>query len=379
MKLSWKDCLKAVVSVFAVYLCVHYWDAAAVLVKALVGAAMPLIIGCIIAYLVNILMNSYEKSYFPNAKNRFLRMTRRPVCMLLAFCTLIAIVVLVVLLIVPQLGECFSIIMKAIPGVMQTVIDFVEEQQLLSAETIKSLEGIDWQSRIEQILQVVTSGLGSVVDIVITTVSSVFNVIVTLFVSVIFSFYLLSNKERLGSQFRRLMKRYLPERTNDRIIHVLGIFNDCFRRYIVGQCTEAVILGVLCIIGMLILRLPYAMMIGALIAFTALIPIAGAYIGAGVGAFMILMVDPFKALVFLIFIVVLQQLEGNLIYPRVVGSSLGLPGIWVLAAVSIGGGIMGIMGMLLGVPVAAAIYRLLGDDVRRYERLDDPEPEGKNE
>ena len=137
--------------------------------------------------------------------------------------------------------------------------------------------------------------------------------------------------------------------------------------------TEAVILGALCSVGMGILRLPYALMVGALVAFTALIPVAGAYIGAGVGAFMILTVDPMKALIFLIFIVVLQQLEGNLIYPKVVGSSMGLPGIWVLAAVTIGGGLAGIVGMLLGVPLAAAVYRFVRDDVRKHERLNQPE------
>ena len=141
--------------------------------------------------------------------------------------------------------------------------------------------------------------------------------------------------------------------------------NDSFHRFIVGQCTEAVVLGVLCIIGMWIFRFPYAMMIGVLIGFTALIPIAGAYIGAGVGAFMILTESPLKSLLFLVFIVILQQLEGNLIYPRVVGSSIGLPGIWVLAAITIGGGLMGIPGMLLAVPIMATLYRLLRDDMHK--------------
>ncbi|WP_277215231.1 AI-2E family transporter [Pseudoflavonifractor capillosus] len=143
------------------------------------------------------------------------------------------------------------------------------------------------------------------------------------------------------------------------------MLNECFHKYIVGQCTEALILGGLCTLGMLILQLPYATMTGAVIAFTALIPVAGAYIGAGVGAFMILTVSPVKAIIFLIFIVILQQLEGNLIYPRVVGSSMGLPGIWVLAAVTVGGGVMGIPGMLLCVPLAAAFYKLLREDVNR--------------
>ena len=163
------------------------------------------------------------------------------------------------------------------------------------------------------------------------------------------------------------MAHYLPEKIYGRSVYVLDVLNNAFRRYITGQCIEAVILGALCALGMIILRLPYATMIGALIAFTALIPVAGAYIGAAVGAFMIAMVSPMQAVVFLIFLVILQQLEGNLIYPKVVGSSLGLPGIWVLAAVVIGGGVLGVLGMLLGVPVAAAAYTLIKNDVAKKD------------
>jgi predicted PurR-regulated permease PerM len=165
------------------------------------------------------------------------------------------------------------------------------------------------------------------------------------------------------------MAHYLPEKLNGRILYVLDVLNYSFRRYISGQSLEAVILGALCWLGMLILRLPYATMIGALIAFTALIPVAGAYIGAAVGAFMILMVSPMQALIFLIFLVILQQLEGNLIYPKVVGSSLGLPGIWVLAAVVVGGGVAGVMGMLLGVPIAATAYTLLRNNMNKQDAV----------
>ena len=154
---------------------------------------------------------------------------------------------------------------------------------------------------------------------------------------------------------------------------MIAVLDDSFHKYIVGQCVEAMILGLLCALGMLILRLPYAAMIGALIAFTALIPVAGGWIGAGIGAFMILMVSPVQALAFLIFIVILQQLENNLIYPKVVGSSIGLPGIWVLAAVTIGGGMLGVAGMLLGVPLTAAIYRLVREDVHKFDPVSEAE------
>ena len=212
-------------------------------------------------------------------------------------------------------------------------------------------------------------------DVVFKTVSSVASGVVTALLGLVFSLYLLMTKDRIRGQFHRTMLHYLPEKITSRIEHVAKVLDDCFHRYIVGQCTEAVILGLLCTLGMSLLRLPYATMISALIAFTALIPIAGAYIGAGIGAFLILVVSPVQALTFLIFIVVLQQLEGNLIYPKVVGDSIGLPGIWVLAAVTIGGGVMGVMGMLLGVPLAAAIYRLIREDMNKADEKAAPETE----
>jgi len=378
MKLSWKDCFKIGISIFVLYLAVHYWERAAGLVAGLFGAAIPLIVGGIVAYLVNILMSAYEKRYFPQSKNAAIIKSRRPVCMVLAFLTLIAIVVLIFGLIIPQLSECIGVIIEELPGFMEQVILLADELKLFDPETLQSLEAIDWKSQIGKLVEFVSSGLGNVVDVVVSAVSSVFSWIVTGLLSTIFAIYLLSGKETLNEQCHRILKRYLPESVYGKIFYFVHILDDCFHRYIVGQCTEAVILGTLCAFGMAILRLPYAMMIGALVGFTALIPVAGAYIGAGVGAFMILTVDPFKAVIFLVFLVILQQLEGNLIYPKVVGSSMGLPGIWVLAAVTVGGGIAGIGGMLLGVPLAATAYRIIRDDVRKKEQLEQPvDPDGQ--
>ena len=367
MKLRWTDCLKVGVSIFVLYLAVHYWQTAADLVDTLVGASLPLIIGGVVAYLVNILMANYEGRWKDNPKKPGLSKLRRPVCMLLAFLTLVAIVALVCGLIIPQLVDCVGLILAELPGFMYDAIDLAEEWKLFSPEVVESLESINWNEQIGSLVGFVTSGIGDVVSLVVSAVSSVFSFLVTALLSLIFSIYLLSGKEELASQADRLAKRYFGTRFYGKLTYFLHTLDDCFHRYIVGQCTEAVILGALCAVGMAILRLPYALMVGALVAFTALIPVAGAYIGAGVGAFMILTVDPFKALIFLIFIVVLQQLEGNLIYPKVVGSSMGLPGIWVLAAVTIGGGLAGILGMLLGVPLAAALYRIVRDDVRKHE------------
>lgn len=365
MKIEWKTCFKIGLSIFLLYLCINFWPSVSGFLGALIGAAAPLLVGCGIAYVINIPMGVFEKYYFPRSFKKFFTVTRRPVCMTVSIIAVIAVVSLIVGLVVPQLISCIKLLISLLPGAIKELIAFLEDKNLLSDEVYSSLTAIDWKSKIGQIFEVLTSGLGSVMDVVITTVSSVIGIITTVFIGIIFAIYLLLDKERLGRQSSRILNRYLKESICGRISYVLSVFNECFRKYIVGQCTEAVILGVLCTIGMLILDIPYATMIGALIAFTALIPIAGAYIGAGVGAFMILTVSPIKAVIFLIFLVILQQLEGNLIYPHVVGSSMGLPGIWVLAAVTVGGGVMGIPGMLLGVPLVAALYKLLKNDINK--------------
>lgn len=367
MKIEWKSCFKIGISLFLLYLGITYWSSLANMLRLLLGAAMPLLVGCVIAYVVNILMSCYERLYFAKTSHVSLIKSRRPVCMIAAFLTLVVVVFLIIWLILPQLWSCVEVILGGVPAVLQKIVAFIAQYEILPERIIEPLENVDWRSQIGQIIQVVTSGIGSVVDVLIAAVSSVFSWVVTALLSVIFAIYLLAGKEKLGRQFHKLTHRYVKEQRIKQLNYVLGVLNHCFHQYIVGQCTEAVIIGVLCTIGMLILQLPYATMIGALVAFTALIPVAGAYIGAIVGAFMILTVSPMQAIVFLIFLVVLQQLEGNIIYPKVVGSSMGLPGIWVLAAVTVGGGVMGIPGMLLGVPLAAAIYRLVQDDVNRVQ------------
>ena len=369
MNLTLKSCLRIALSIFLLYLAIHYWPAVAKLLGTLVSAAMPLLLGGALAYVLNLIMRSYEKRFFPRSTNPKVSKLRRPVCLLLAILSLLAIITVVVWLILPELVQCVELLISQLPGAIESVLSWLDTVPFLSEELLSTLHGIDWQSKIGDIFNVVTSGVGSVMGVVIATVSSVFSGIVTAFMALIFAIYLLMGRDKLQAQCKRLMGHYLPEKIHSRILYVLDVLNYSFRRYISGQCIEAVILGALCALGMVILRLPYATMIGALIAFTALIPVAGAYIGAAVGAFMILMVSPMKALIFLIFLVILQQLEGNLIYPKVVGSSLGLPGIWVLAAVIIGGGVAGVLGMLLGVPIAAAAYTLIRNDMNKKDAI----------
>jgi len=363
IKLTWKTCLMIGVTVFLIYLAIFYWPTVSTLFGALLSAVSPLLAGFFIAYIINLLMDFYERHYFPKKTTGFFKKSRRAVCLIGAILTAVLIVTVVVGLVLPEFIDCIQLILALLPDVFTDAVAQIDEWGILPENVMDLLMGIDWRERINQIFDLFSSGIGGVVNTLLKTVSTVFSGVVTALLAVIFACYLLIGKDRLLGQTRRVARRYLKDLWFKRLGYILDILNKCFHRFIVGQCTEAVILGLLCTAGMLIFRFPYATMIGALVAFTSLIPIAGAYIGAGVGAFMILTVSPVKALLFLVFILVLQQLEGNLIYPRVVGSSMGLPGIWVLAAVTVGGGIMGVVGMLVGVPVTAAFYRIVRDDM----------------
>ncbi|MBQ8688689.1 MAG: AI-2E family transporter [Ruminococcus sp.] len=365
MKTETKKYLKIGAGILLLYLFIHYWDTIAGMIAVIFASASPLLIGAVVAYPVNIIMSFYERHWLPKSQKNAVIQTRRIACLLLAILSMLGIVALVILLVIPQLVDAILLLLSEVPAAMQQVITWAESLEILPEDIFSMLENIDWKSQVSKIISFVTSGVGSVVGAAVNIVSAVFSSVFNALLAVIFALYLLLSKETLGRQCRKIMSRYLKPELNQKLFHVLNIINDCFHKYIVGQCTEALILGAMCTIGMLIFQFPYATMVGALVAFTALIPIAGAYIGAGVGAFMIMTVDPMKAVLFLIYIVILQQLEGNIIYPRVVGSSIGLPGIWVLAAVTVGGGVMGIPGMLLDVPLAAAAYRLLREDINR--------------
>lgn len=358
--------------VFAVYLAITYWPTVADILAAVLTAATPLFIGAILAFPLNILMTFYERHFFPRTQRAWLIRSRRGVCLAAAVVTMLLIVAAVVALILPQLISCITMFINLIPGAASSLIAWLQQLPYVPTDLVQTLSAVDWQTTISEILRTLSTGLTDVATIVIHTVTSVISGVMTAFLSVIFAVYLLAGKDRLRAQGDRVLHRYLPARVYERTTHVLRTVNHCFRRFIIGQCTEAVILGSLCCIGMLILGLPYAPMIGALTAFASLIPIVGTFTGAAISAFILLMNSPLQALIFVIFFVILQQLEGNLIYPRVVGSSIGLPGIWVLAAVLVGGGVMGIFGMLLGIPLTAAVYRLLQQSIPATPKKSEP-------
>ena len=371
--------VKIVLACFALYLAMYYWTPVAGFLGVALSAFVPLLLGLALAYPLNILMSFYERHFFPNSQKKAVLKTRTGLCLVFAILTLLGIIALVLWLIIPQLVDCVRLLLAQIPVALERAAEWLVQTGIadeLVTRITEWAEGFDWQSRLEGIITAVLGGATDVVGVVAGVVTTAVSGIATAFITIIFAVYVLLGRKKLAGQLNRLMRRYLGERLRGKIRYVLGVFNDCFHRFIVGQYTEAVILGLLCMLGMMLLGLPYAPMIGALTAFCALIPIVGAFLAAGVGAFLILMQSPMQALIFLIFIVILQQLEGNLIYPHVVGSSIQLPGIWVLAAVTVGGSVMGIFGMLLGVPLAAGCYRLIKNDVNRGPRSAGGRPTG---
>lgn len=362
MNFNWKNCIKACFCVFILYLCINYWGSVSV---AVIGAAAPIIAGFVTAYLVNIIMSFYERHYFKKSKKKFVIKTRRPFCMIAAFLTVIAVIALVVGLVVPEFISCIEVVVEKLPAAITKTVARITALEFVSEEVVTALNSINWEETISKVASVATNGITNVVELVINSVTAVFSGIISAILSLVFAIYFLLGKDRLISQAKRVLSHYLKSKIYSRVRYCVKVFNDSFHRYIVGQCIEAVILGVLCTVGMLILKIPYATMIGALITITALIPIVGAFLGAGIGAFMILTEEPYKALIFLIFIIVLQQVEGNLIYPKVVGTSIGLPAIWVLAAVTVGGAVFGIAGMLIFVPLTAAVFKIVKDDLNK--------------
>ena len=332
--------------------------------------ASPLIAGCAVAYVLNIVMRKLEKLYFPNSGSRLAKRTRRPVCIVLSLVLIAAVIYLILRLVVPELIKAFAIIGQSIPVAFREVVDWLAENLDEFPQTGQMLENlqnlnVDWNSLWDSVINYLKAGIGGFLNSTVTLVGSLVGAVVNSVIALIFAIYILASKEKLADQLKRTVRAFVRPCWIERCKRILVTADRTFSSFIVGQVTEAVVLGSLCTAGMLIFRFPYAPMIGAFIGATALIPIVGAYLGAAVGAFMILTQDPLKALLFLIFIIILQQLEGNLIYPKVVGSSIGLPGMWVLAAVTIGGGVLGIPGMLLGVPSAATLYKLLGYGVNR--------------
>lgn len=361
-----------IIALLAVIVCVTVQNFGLVtaFLNLAVNALKPMVLGTVIAYIFNIIMGSFEKRYFPKSDKKFVRVSRRPVCLALSFLITIAILALLLYIVLPEIANAFSVLYKKIPPefarlqkfAVDTLREFPEIQ-----EKIKSIN-FNWESILSKASSFLTTGVVGIVSSAVDFISALTSSVTNICLGVVFAIYVLIRKDKLIADSKRISKVYMKKEKVKKLSHIYHVTNDTFRSFIIGQSMDALILGSLCFIGMKILHLPYAAMSAALVGVTAFIPIVGAFIGAGVSAFIILTENPVQALVFLIMLVAIQQIEGNIVYPKVVGSSVGLPGIWVLVAVTAGGGLFGILGMIIGVPLTAAVYKLFFENLENKER-----------
>ena len=334
----------------------------------LLNILTPFILGGAIAFVLNVPMNFVQRHLFKEERIRNRKVSQklaRPVSMVLVLIAVFGIVAIVMFILIPQLGETFANLGRSIQAFIPQLQEwaarlFNDNKEIM--DTVNNLE-FDWNKIMDTGINFFKSGAGSVVDSTITAAKSIVSGLTTFFIAFVFAIYILLQKEKLGVQAKKVLFAFVRRGRAEATVEVLSLTYNAFSSFLTGQCVEAVILGSMFAVSMTILKLPYALLVGMLIAFTALIPIFGAFIGCGVGAFLIFMVDPMKALIFVVLFLVLQQIEGNLIYPHVVGNSVGLPSIWVLAAVSIGGSLMGVVGMLIFIPIVSVVYALFREIV----------------
>ena len=341
-------------------------DTVAGWLSAILSAFQPLFIGFAVAFVLNRPCNFFARLYEGHLPGRT-RQAARPLAVVTAYVILLAILAVLISLVVPELInslQTFVNNMGTYAANLQGLYDWVVQTLDLEALADLNLSAII-NDTLNKVLSGVLDALTTTVPHLISMTGVVVSAVVTGVLALVFSIYMLIGGPRLTAQCRRLAITYLPGRVADPLLSVTRLTADTFTRYVSGQLTEACILGVLCFLGMCLFQFDYAPLISVIIGVSALIPVAGAYIGAAVAVLLLVMIEPMQAVWFLIFLVVLQQLEGNIIYPRVVGTSLGLPGIWVLAAVTVGSSLLGFVGLVISVPVTAVLYTLLKGDLAR--------------
>lgn len=359
--------------VFTALLVVALWKFDVVLdvLKTIGQIIFPFILGGAIVFVINVPMSFLEKKIFENVKkeNKAARKLARPVSLLLTIVLVVGVIALVMIGVIPQLTKTMGSLMinitDFIPQIKIWIRDFFHDNReimkLVDQVQFKPDQAIRWG------ISLLGNGAGNMMNTTMSAVGSVVSGLATFFIAFSFACYVLFQKEKLHVQIRKVLFAFLPKQKADAFLKVCSLTYRTFANFLTGQCLEAVILGCMFVVTLSILRMPYALLIGVLIAFTALIPIFGAFIGCAVGSFLIFMVSPKQAIIFIIVFLVLQQIEGNLIYPHVVGESVGLPSIWVLAAVTIGGNLMGIVGMLVFIPLLSVVYTIFRKVV--YQRL----------
>ena len=359
-----KDIIKLILFTVIIIFAFIYIKTIGSFLTYLINIFMPFIIGIFIAFILNVLLNFVENKLFKKLNNKNYKTwskLKRPVSVIITFIIIITIIVFILGLLIPQLQNTVSLFTKNFDTYKEQTIEILNNFGI-NSESINN-----YSTSINNLKNEITSYINNnrneIMQITIGVASSFLGSITSIIIGIVFAIYILLKKEDLSRQFKKILKAYLPEKYERRIEEIANLSNITFGNFISGQCLEALIIGLLCFIGMLILQIPYASTISVLVGFTALIPVFGAFIGTFIGAFLIFMVEPFKALIFIIFIIILQQLEGNIIYPKVVGKSVGLPSIWVMVAVTVGASIYGVLGMILSVPLCSILYSIIKTDV----------------
>ena len=347
-----------IIATVIIYGIVRYFNTVEGYIGNITKALMPFVAGAVMAYIINILMDFYEDLLLKKFHNKKII---RTVAIVLSIFTFVLVIVLLLGLIIPQLIKIMFSIMYTNPGDIKKIIESIGKNNIVNkiADMMNiDINNIDISGYVTKLIRSVMSSVGNILMGVISGISGFFNTIISVFMAVVFAIYILMDKERIAVQGDKLLRAFLPSK-RDSVIDVLRIFNTSFRNYFISQVKEAIILGVLLYIVMIIARLPYASSISILVGVTALIPVIGAYAGLFIGTLMILTKSFSSMIIFIIVHTVVQQFENNIIYPRVVGSSVGLPGMWVIVAVALGGSLGGIFGVFVAVPVAASLYFIL--------------------
>ena len=359
--------------VFTALLVVALWKFDVVLgvLKTIWDIIFPFVLGGAIAFLTNVPMSFLEKKIFENVKkkNKIVRKLKRPISLILTIVLVVGVIALVMFGVIPQLTRTMGTLVTSINDFIPQMQSWIGEFFNNNQEIMNLVDQIEFDpdQAIKWGISLLGNGAGNMMNTTMSAVGSIVSGVATFFIAFSFACYILFQKEKLHIQIRKVFFAFLPRQKADTFLKVCSLTYRTFANFLAGQCLEAVILGSMFVVTLSILRMPYALLIGILIAFTALIPIFGAFIGCAVGSFLIFMVNPQQAILFVIVFLVLQQIEGNLIYPHVVGESVGLPSIWVLAAVTIGGNLMGIVGMLVFIPLLSVIYTIFREFV--YLRL----------
>lgn len=350
----------------AFYSLLQNLPAVAMAVGWVLGILGPFLQGGAMAFILNVPMRAIERRLFPVRPGKQVK-GRRPMALLITLLAVIGVLVLASSVIGPGIAEAVRSLAAQVPAAAERLwaqISRLEQYLPMLESLLADWNMEDWKNITQKAAQLLQSWGGGILSSGSMVIGGVVSGVSTFVIALIFSFYILLQKEKLGRQGRQVLYALLPERRADRTLEILRLSSRTFSSFLSGQCLEACILGTLFVVSMTIFRMPYALLVGVLISLTALIPIVGAFIGCGVGALLIAIADPWKALGFIVLFLVLQQVEGNLIYPHVVGSSVGLPSIWVLAAVTLGGSLMGILGMLVFIPLCSVLYALFRDYVK---------------